>query len=115
MATFSTSTKAEDAIDELHAAGITSDQIRYSHQFETENFLQGIKDLLIFPDERQDESLDDVRTMLQNMGMGQQEIQHYERSFRGGNFIVVVRPDGRDQEVTTILKKHGGSSYSQQG
>src|SRR6266487_351982 len=28
-----------------------------------------------------------------------------------GNFIVVVQPDGRDQEVTTILKKHGSSSY----
>ncbi len=113
IASFSTATKAEDAIDALHAAGFASDQIRYSRQFESEDFLTGIKDLLIFPNERQDESSEDIRTMLLNMGIGPNEIDHYERSFRGGNFIVVVRPDGNDQQVRDILKQHGGTGYTQ--
>ena len=113
IASFTTATKAENAIDELHAAGFTSDQIRYSRQFESEDFLAGIKDLLIFPNERQDESPQDIRTMLLNMGIGPNEIDHYERSFRGGNFIVIVRPDGRDQQVRDLLKQHGGTSYTQ--
>jgi hypothetical protein len=113
IASFSTATKAENAIDELHAAGFASDQIRYSHQFEAEDFLAGIKDLLIFPNERQDESSEDIRTMLLNMGIGPNEIDYYERSFRGSNFIVVVRPDERDQQARTILKKHGGTGYTQ--
>jgi hypothetical protein len=113
IATFTSARKAENAIEELHNVGFTSDQIRYSRQFESEDFLTGVKDLLIFPDERQDESLADIRTMLLNMGIGPNEIDHYERSFRGGNFIVVVRPDGRDQQVRDTLKQHGGTGYTQ--
>jgi hypothetical protein len=113
IVSFSTATEAEDAIDALHAAGFTSDQIRYSRQFKSEDFLTGVKDLLIFPDERQDESLADIRTMLLNMGLGPDEIDHYEQSFRSGNFIVVVRPDGRDQQVRDLLKQHGGTGYTQ--
>jgi hypothetical protein len=113
IASFDSAVKAEDAIDALHAAGFTSDQIRYSRQFESEDFLTGVKDLLIFPDERQDESLEDIRTMLLNMGIGPNEISYYERLFRSGNFIVVLRPDGRDQQGRDILKQHGGTGYTQ--
>ena len=112
IATFSSARKAENAIEELHDVGFTSDQIRYSRQFSSENFLEGIKDLLIFPDERGDETAADIETLLQNMGIEQKEIQYYEQTFRNGNFVVVVRPDGKDQEVRTILKKHDGAGYT---
>ncbi|HBE25055.1 MAG TPA: hypothetical protein DDW33_05135, partial [Ktedonobacter sp.] len=49
MATFSSSMQAEQAVEALHDVGFTSDQIRYSGQFVTENFLESVKDLLIFP------------------------------------------------------------------
>jgi hypothetical protein len=114
IATFTSARKAENAIEELHNVGFTSDQIRYSRQFSSENFLESIKDLLIFPNEQQDETTADIGTMLQNMNIGQEEIKYYEETFRSGNFVVVVRPDGKDQEVLTILKKHDGKSYNKQ-
>ena len=113
IATFTSATRAENAIDELHAAGVTSDQIRYSRQFATEDFLTGIKDLLIFPDERQDESSEDIRSMLLNMGIGPDEIKYYEDSFRSGNFVVVVRADSNEQRIRDILHKHGGTGFTQ--
>ena len=112
IATFTSARKAENAIEELHDVGFTSDQIRYSRQFSSENFLESIKDMLIFPDERGDETTADIETLLQNMGIEQKEIQYYEQTFRNGNFVVIVRPDGKDQEVRTILKKHDGASYT---
>ncbi len=112
IATFTSARKAENAIEELHDVGFTSDQIRYSRQFSSENFLEGIKDMLIFPDERGDETTADIETLLQNMGIEQKEIQYYEQTFRNGNFVVIVRPDGKDQEVRTILKKHEGAGYT---
>jgi hypothetical protein len=112
IATFTSARKAENAIEELHDVGFTSDQIRYSRQFSSENFLEGIKDMLIFPDERGDETTADIETLLQNMGIEQKEIQYYEQTFRNGNFVVIIRPDGKDQEVRTILKKHEGAGYT---
>ena len=112
IATFTSARKAENAIEELHNVGFTSDQIRYSRQFSSENFLESIKDLLIFPNERQDETAADIETLLQNMNIGPEEIQYYEQTFRSGNFVVVVRPDGKDQDVLAILKKHDGKGYN---
>jgi hypothetical protein len=111
MATFSSSMQAEQAVEALHDVGFTSDQIRYSGQFVTENFLESVKDLLIFPNEAQNESQDDIMTMLQNMGIGQDEITYYMNEYKRGQFVVVVRPDGRDQEATRILQSNGGASY----
>ena len=110
IATFDTSAAAEQAVEALHDAGFTSDQIRYSAQYK-ENFLQSVKDMLIFPDESQDESLNDIDTMLLNMGLGPNEIQYYINEFNSGRFVVVVRPDGRDQEASTILQNNGGKRY----
>ncbi len=112
MGVFTSSTQAEQAVEALHDAGFTSDQIRYSAQYTSENFLQAIKDMLVFPDESQDESQNDIRTMLQNMGMGQDEIQYYMNAFQSGNYVVVVRPDNRGQEATSILQQNGGTGYS---
>ena len=68
MATFDSADHAEEAVEALHDAGFTTDQIRYSRQFTDEKFLASIKALQIFPDERQDESASDVMTIVQNMG-----------------------------------------------
>ena len=111
MATFDTTDDAEQAVEALHDVNFTSDQIRYSKQYTNENFLQSIKDMLVFPNERQDESESDVSTMLQNMGVGAEEFQYYSDAFAKGTAVVVVRPDGRDQEVESIFRDHKGSGY----
>ncbi|GAC1390258.1 MAG: hypothetical protein NVS4B11_05860 [Ktedonobacteraceae bacterium] len=111
MATFDSTDDAEQAVEALHNAGFTSDQIRYSKQYTSEDFLASIKDLLIFPNERQDETQSDVNTMLQNMGIGAEEFQYYSDAFAQGRAVVVVRPDGNDQKVEEIFRDHKGSGY----
>ncbi len=111
MATFDSTDDAEQAVEALHDAGFTSDQIRYSKQYTNENFLTSIRDMLIFPEAGQDESNSDLQTMLQNMGISAEEFQYYSDAFAKGSAVVVVRPDGRDQEVQGILRDHKGSGY----
>jgi hypothetical protein len=45
------------------------------------------------------------------MGISQEEIQYYSDAFARGRAVVVVRPDGRDQEVERILKDNRGTGY----
>lgn len=114
MATFDSADDAEQAVEALHDAGFTTDQIRYSRQFTDEKFLGSIKALLIFPDEKQDESQSDILTMVQNMGISSEEIQYYTDAFTDGRPVIIVRPDGRNQEVEGILRDNHGSGYKGQ-
>ena len=111
LATFEHASWAEQAVEALHDAGFTSDQIRYSKQFVREDLFGNIKDLLIFPDERGDESNNDILTMVQNMGISQEEWQYYNDAFARGLSIVVVRPDGRNQQVEALFRDNRGAGY----
>jgi hypothetical protein len=111
IATFDSTNDAEQAVEALHDAGFTTDQVRYSKQFTRDDFLESIKDMLVFPDERQDESENDIRTMVENMGLSQEEVQYYSDAFARGRAVVVVRTDGRDQEAERILKDNRGTGY----
>ena len=111
FATFDTTEHAEQTIEALHDAGLASDQIRYSKQFTRENLLGSIKDLLVFPDERQDESEDDILTMVQNMGISEEEFQYYDTAFSDRKLVIVVRPDGQNQLVESIFRDNYGAGY----
>ena len=111
MATFDSTDAAEQAVEALHDAGFTTDQVRYSKQYEDANLLESIKALLIFPDERQDESESDINTMVQNMGISADEVQYYSDALAKGTPVVIVRPDNRDQEAEGILRDNKGSGY----
>ena len=111
MATFDSTDDAEQAVEALHDAGFTTDQVRYSKQYEDANLLESIKALLIFPDERQDESESDINTMVQNMGISADEVQYYSDALAKGTPVVIVRPDNRDQEAEGILRDNKGSGY----
>jgi hypothetical protein len=111
IATFNDAQQAEQAVEALHDANFTSDQIRYSGQYPRENFLEGVKDLLIFPREAQDETQNDISTMLQHTGFSQKEIQYYLNEFNSDHFVVIVRPDDREPEATNILRNNGGRQY----
>jgi len=112
MASFTSSDSAENAVEALHDQNFTSDQIRYSGQYTQDNFLEALRQMFIFPDMRQDESENDIATMVKNMGISQDELQYYMDDFKKGNFVVVVRPDGRNQEAQSILQQNGGGGYS---
>lgn len=112
IASFNNAQQAEQAVEALHNANFTSDQIRYSGQYPRENFLEGVKDLLIFPRETQDETQSDVATMLKNTGFNPKETQYYLNEFNSNHFIVIVRPDNREQEATNILRNNGGQQYT---
>ena len=112
IATFDNTQQAEQAVEALHDANFTSDQIRYSGQYPRENFLEGVKDLLIFPREAQDETPNDIATMLQYTGFSPKEIQYYLNEFNSSHFVVIVRPDNREQEAINILRNNGGKQYT---
>ena len=111
MATFDSTDDAEQAVEALHDAGFTTDQVRYSKQYEDANLLESIKALLVFPDERQDESESDVNTMVQNMGISADEVQYYSDALAKGTPVVIVRPDNRSDEAEGILRDNKGSGY----
>jgi hypothetical protein len=112
IASFDNAQQAEQAVEALHDANFTSDQIRYSGQYPRENFLEGVKDLLIFPREPQDETQNDVATMLKHTGFNEKEIQYYLNEFNSNHFVVIVRPDTRTAEATNILRSNGGKQYT---
>jgi hypothetical protein len=45
---------------------------------------------------------------LTSLGLPAEEAHHYEREFRAGRPVVVVRAGGRDQDAVAILEQHGG-------
>lgn len=112
MASFTSAESAENAVEALHDNNFMSDQIRYSGQYTQDNFLEALRQMFIFPDMQQDESESDIATMVKNMGISQDELQYYMDDFKKGNFVVVVRPDGRNQEAQSILQQNGGGGYS---
>ncbi|HCI81443.1 MAG TPA: hypothetical protein DHW02_17340 [Ktedonobacter sp.] len=112
MASFTSAESAENAVEALHDNNFMSDQIRYSGQYTQDNFLEALRQMFIFPDMRQDESESDIATMVRNMGISQDELQYYMDDFKKGNFVVVVRPDGRNQEAQSILQQNGGGGYT---
>ena len=112
MASFTSAESAENAVEALHDNNFMSDQIRYSGQYTQDNFLEALRQMFIFPDMQQDESESDIATMVKNMGISQDELQYYMDDFKKGNYVVVVRPDGRNQEAQSILQQNGGGGYS---
>ena len=112
MASFTSAESAENAVEALHDNNFMSDQIRYSGQYTQDNFLEALRQMFIFPDMRQDESESDIATMVRNMGISQDELQYYMNDFKKGNYVVVVRPDGRNQEAQSILQQNGGGGYT---
>ena len=112
MASFTSAESAENAVEALHDKNFMSDQIRYSAQYTQDNFLEALRQMFVFPDMRQDESENDIATMVRNMGISQDELQYYMDDFNKGNYVVFVRPDGRNQEAQSILQQNCGGGYS---
>jgi uncharacterized protein (TIGR02271 family) len=108
VAVFDDRTQAEQAINELQNAGISSDQIRFAGQgTSTGGFLETIKSL--FTGQQTGQAYDD----LVDMGVPADDAGYYQQEYEAGRSIVVVLADGRMQEVTDILARYGGYAANQ--
>jgi hypothetical protein len=101
---------ADTAIDKLQSAGFSSDQVYYSGPEEGHaedhltDFWQGIKR---FFHHGKRTPQDPVAKELQELGLTDDEIDHYENEYHIGRIIVAVKAPGREEEASAILRENG--------
>ncbi len=107
---FDSEASAENAIDALHNAGFSDDQLRYSGHVQARGgFLEGIKSL--FTGGATGSHSERVVNDLMDLGLPQEEASYYAVQHQNGHPIVAVKANDRMQEATQILQNNGGSSY----
>src|SRR5450755_4181868 len=93
---FNDRAQAENAIEQLHSAGIPDEQISYSGGAGG-GFLAGIKSLFTGEDTAHTGLVGD----LTGMGLSQDEANYYDSEYRAGRYIVAVNPGSRWQDAQT--------------
>jgi hypothetical protein len=53
----------------------------------------------------------DLRGDLMKLGVPQEHADYYESEYNAGHIVVSIRPDGRDSEAMSILRRHGSYNY----
>ena len=53
----------------------------------------------------------DLERDLVNLGVPADRAHYYEKEFESGHIVVSVRPDGRDEEASNILRGNGAYDY----
>jgi hypothetical protein len=94
---------AEQAIDALHTAGFTSEQVRYSAAGTSGSILADLKSLFT----GQNTNSGNITNDLTDMGLSNEEAQYYSHEFTNGNTILAVLASGREQEALNILHQYG--------
>jgi uncharacterized protein (TIGR02271 family) len=106
---FNERAQAENAIEQLHNAGIPDEQISYSGGSGSGGgFLAGIKSLFTGEDATNTSLVSD----LTGMGLSQDEANYYNQEHQAGRFIVAVNPGARWQDAQTILNSGGAYNYA---
>jgi Heat induced stress protein YflT len=101
---------ADTAVGELQNAGFSSDQIYYSGPEEGHaedhltDFWQGIKRFFLHGKRT---SHDPLAKELNELGLTDDEIDHYENEYHIGRIIVAVKAPGREEEALAILHENG--------
>jgi len=104
---FNDRAQAENAIEQLHSAGIPDEQISYSGGAGG-GFLAGIKSLFTGEDTAHTGLVGD----LTGMGLSQDEANYYDSEYRAGRYIVAVNPGNRWQDAQTVLNSGGAYNYA---
>lgn len=87
---FERETQARQVLDALRQAGFSYDQVGVArHDSHTTNL---VNDFL-------------------GLGVSQDRANYYDQEFKNGRTIVSVRPDGRDQDALSILRRNGAYDY----
>jgi uncharacterized protein (TIGR02271 family) len=106
---FNERAQAENAIEQLHNAGLPDEQISYSGGSSAGGgFLAGIKSLFTGEDATNTSLVND----LTGMGLSQDEANYYDNEYRQGRYIVAVNPGNRWQDAQTILNSGGAYNYA---
>lgn len=106
---FNDRAQAENAIEQLHSAGIPDEQISYSGGSSAGGgFLAGIKSLFTGEDTAHTGLVGD----LTGMGLSQDEANYYDSEYRAGRYIVAVNAGARQQDAQTILNSGGAYNYA---
>jgi uncharacterized protein (TIGR02271 family) len=106
---FNERAQAENAIEQLHNAGIPDEQISYSGGSSAGGgFLAGIKSLFTGEDATNTSLVSD----LTGMGLSQDEANYYDNEYRQGRYIVAVNAGSRWQDAQTILNSGGAYNYA---
>jgi len=103
VAVFDDRAQAEQAINDLENAGISSDQMRFAgHGTSSGGMLDKIKSLFT------GQETGAIYNDLVNMGVPQDDPSYYQREYEVGHSIVAVPAAGRMEEVTEVLARYGG-------
>lgn len=102
---------AEHAIESLHGAGISNNQISYSGATASGGFFEELKSMFT----GSASGTGDVAGDLRSIGIPANEAEYYANEHRAGHPILAVKADGRTQEVANILRSNGGYTYSSRG
>jgi len=103
VAVFDDRAQAEQAINDLENAGISSDQMRFAgHGTSSGGMLDKIKSLFT------GQETGAIYNDLVNMGVPQDDASYYQREYEVGHSIVAVPAAGRMEEVTEVLARYGG-------
>src|ERR1051326_342051 len=106
---FTDTAPAENAIEALHSAGFSNDQIRYSgHAGMGGGFWENMKSLFTGADETSGDVVNDLRSI----GLTQDEASYYAQQHKAGHPIVAVNAADRAQDAAQILQTNGGYSYA---
>ncbi len=106
--------QAENAIEQLHSAGIPDDQITYSGSTASagSGFVAAIKSFFTGGDTSA--NVNSLFSDLTGMGLSQDEAQYYANQYQVGHAILAVNAAERWQDAQVILTSNGAYTYRTQ-
>lgn len=99
---FTDRSMAEQAMQALHDAGISNEQIHYSATDSSGGFLDNLKSLFTGSTSGGDFS---------GLGLSDEEARYYSNEYNKGNSVIAVQAPGQEENVLSVLNRYSASSY----
>jgi hypothetical protein len=99
---FTDRSMAEQAMQALHDAGISDEQIRYASAGSSGGFLEDIKSLFTGTSSNGDFS---------GLGLSDEEARYYSNEYNKGNSVIAVQASGHEEDVLSVLNRYSAYSY----
>jgi hypothetical protein len=99
---FTDRSMAEQAMQALHDAGISNEQIHYSGTDSSGGLLENLKSLFTGSTSSGDFS---------GLGLSDEEARYYSNEYNKGNSVIAVQAPGQEENVLSVLNRYSASSY----
>jgi len=99
---FTDRSMAEQAMQALHDAGISNEQIHYSATDGSGGLLENLKSLFTGASSNGDFS---------GLGLSDEEARYYSNEYNKGNSVIAVQAPGQEENVLSVLNRYSASSY----